>query len=238
MGLFDFFKKNKGQENTSQPNNQTNLQIQATREAFAKISKWLTTNANKISELSLQVGTNDSKLSELETLIGRQLPEDFKEMYRLHNGMDSSENMASFFYGMDFYSVDRIMSEFKRKIEIKESCVLKKSSKEIDMANIYNPNWICFGFDGAHTSLLLDFSPTKEGNEGQVIFIDDENDIGILVATSTSELLTTFADDLENGLYSLDEGALDDDCHFLETNKKIDIVNWFNADRWKGFETK
>jgi cell wall assembly regulator SMI1 len=238
MGLFDFFKKNNEQENTSQPDNQTDLQIQTTREAFAKILDWLTTNANKISELTLQAGTNDNKLSELETLIGRKLPEDFKEMYRLHNGMDSSENMASFFYGMDFYSIDRIISEFNRKIGIKEPIKLKKSSKEIDMTNIYNPNWLCFGFDGAHTSLLLDFSPTQHGNDGQIIFVDDENEIGILVATSTAELLTTFANDLENGLYSLDEGALDDDCHFLAADKDIDIVNWYNADRWKGFETK
>lgn len=237
MRLFDLFKKNKGIRASSPPAIETELQIRKTREATAKITHWLTINANKIIELSLQSGAKESQLKELETLIGKRLPEDFKEMYRLNNGMDSSQNMASYFYGMDFFPIDRIINELKREINLDDTIKLKKSSKEIDTSNIHNPNWLRFGFDGAHTSLFLDFSPSKFGKVGQVIFIDEEYQVGILVANSIAELLKNFANDCENGLYSLSEDALEDDCHFLELKSSIDIVNWIKADRWKAFET-
>src|SRR5690606_4837857 len=111
--------------------------------------------------------------------------------------------------------------------------LLKKADKEIDTTNIYNLGWVKFAFDGAHTHLYLDLSPTQRGRYGQIIFIDDEYEIGILVASSTSQLVENFAADLHQGLYHLDENALEDGNHYLTTDAKIDIINWRVSEKWR-----
>ena len=82
-------------------------------------------------------------------------------------------------------------------------------------------------------TFILDLSPTQNGKYGQIIFIDDEEEIGILVANSTAQLVENFKNDLENQLYYLNEDALEDENHFLEVDDKIDIVNWYASEVWK-----
>lgn len=204
-------------------------------ETFGRITSWLKDNAPKILELSLQSGATDLEIEELESVIGRKLPADFKELYKLHNGLSDDKNFGSLFYGMQFYPIDSIIAKFKQHA-LSAEVSLKKQDVEIDPSNMFNPGWICFGFDGAHTSLKLDLVPAEKGNYGQVIFIDDEYEIGILVAGSITELLTNFASDLENGRYHLAEDALENGDEYLDPDDSIDIVNWYQTEKWKHFE--
>ena len=206
------------------------------KNAIARISKWMSVHAEKIAELSLQKGVEESELTELENLTGKKLPPDFRELYLANDGLTENLNHGNYFYGMDFYPIKKIVAEYQKRKSVKKKFELKKTSKEIDGSNIFNPNRLCFGFDGSHTNLLLDLDPTSLGKYGQIIFTDSEYGVGILVAKSTTELLENFADDLEKGLYILSEAALEDDNHFLEADESIDIINWYNAERWKAFD--
>ena len=199
---------------------------------FEKIENWLRENAQKINEFSLQKPATENEVNELEKTIGKNLPNDFKELYLWHNGLNDEENFGSLFYGMDFFPIERIISEYLDKKEnyASEVVSLKQADKEIDSSNIYNLDWVKFAFDGSHTSLYIDLSST---NNGQIIFIDDEYETGILVAKSTSELVENLRNDLENNLYHLDEDALEDENHYLITDQKIDIVNWKGSEIWK-----
>lgn len=202
---------------------------------FEEIENWLSENAPRIIELSLQRPATEDEIEELERTIGKSLPTDFKELYLWHNGLNDEENFGSLFYGMDFFPIDRIISEHLNKQEnySSKTVPLQKADKEIDSTNIYNKDWIKFAFDGAHTGLYLDLASTNYGKPGQIIFIDDEYETGILVANSTTELIENLKNDLENNLYHLDEDALEDENHYLTTDSKIDIVNWENSEMWK-----
>ncbi|WP_084694617.1 SMI1/KNR4 family protein [Chryseobacterium vrystaatense] len=191
-------------------------------------------NAIKILNLSLQKPATEDEIKELETATGKNLPGDFKELYLWHNGLNDQENFGSLFYGMDFFPVSRIIEEYRYKKEhyASENIPLKKADKEIDSASMYNTDWIKFAFDGSHTSLLIDLTPASQGTYGQIIFIDDEYETGILVANSTAELIGKFKNDLENNLYQLDEDALEDENHYLTADKTIDIVNWETSEIW------
>ncbi len=205
------------------------------KENFEKIENWLKENAERIFELSLQKPATKNEISELEKTTGKDLPDDFKELYLWHNGLNDDENIGSLFYGMDFFPIERIIPDYLDKNEnyTHLNVPLEKADKEIDPSNIYNRNWIRFAFDGAHTSLYLDLAPGSEGNFGQIIFIDDEYETGILVAESTTELIENLKKDFEGNLYFLDEDALDDGNHYLITDPKNDIVNWESSEKWK-----
>lgn len=204
------------------------------KQDFEIIEKWLMENAIKILNLSLQKPATEDEIKELETATGKNLPGDFKELYLWHNGLNDQENFGSLFYGMDFFPVSRIIEEYRYKKEhyASENIPLKKADKEIDSASMFNINWIKFAFDGSHTSLLIDLAPASQGTYGQIIFIDDEYETGILVANSTAELIEKFKNDLENNLYQLDEDALEDENHYLTADKAIDIVNWETSEIW------
>lgn len=205
------------------------------KQDFEKIESWLKENAQKIFNLSLQKPATVGEIKELEKTIGKSLPNDFKELYLWHNGLNDLENVGSLFYGMDFFPVNRIVEEYiyKKENYAPENIPLEKADKEIDPGNMYNMDWIKFAFDGSHTSLLIDLAPTSQGNYGQIIFIDDEYKTGILVAGSTAELIKSFKNDLENNLYQLDEDALEDENHYLTADQKIDLVNWETSEIWK-----
>lgn len=202
---------------------------------FDKIESWLRGNASKILELSLQKPATEDMITALEKEIGNILPDDFKELYLWHNGLSDEHNFGSLFYGMDFFSIDQIIAEYLYKKEnyAHENIPLKAADEGIDASNIYNIDWIKFAFDGSHTSLCIDLAPTIKGNYGQIIFIDDEYERGILVANSTRELVINFKNDLENGLYQLDDDAMEDKNHYLTADQKIDIINWESSEIWK-----
>ena len=205
------------------------------KQDFEKIENWLKENAQKILNLSLQEPATETEINELEKTIGKDLPSDFVALYLWHNGLNDQENFGSLFYGMDFFSVDRIIEEYLYKKEhyATESIPLEKVDKEIDPTNMYNNDWVKFASDGSHTNLFIDLAPSNQGNYGQIIFIDDVYGTGILVASSTSELIENFKNDLENNLYQLDEDALEDGNHYLTADSKIDIVNWETSEIWK-----
>lgn len=198
---------------------------------FNRINNWLNENADKILKCSLQCPADEVSFKELEEIVGKNLPQDFKQLYLWHNGISDIENVGSLFYGMDFLPIEKIIEQHKADSD-QTKIPLCKADSEIEIGGIYNPDWIRFAFDGSHTFLCLDLSPTDKGMMGQIIFIDDEYLIGLLVAKSTFDLVADFANDLENGFYHLVPDALDEGYHFLEPAVEIDLVNWDSSEKW------
>ena len=199
------------------------------------IDKWLAQNANKIATLSLRKPASMKEIEELENAVGKSLPEDFKQLYAWHDGLDNQENMANLFYGMDFVPIEFVQKHHFQQngVSSDEPMPLERADKEIKTENLSNPNWVKFASDGGRTGFYLDLDPTEFGHYGQIIFIDLDYQMGILVANSTEQLIKDFLQDLQNGEYFLNEEALEDDNHFLELAQEIDIVNWFKSTKWK-----
>ncbi|MDR0230462.1 MAG: SMI1/KNR4 family protein [Flavobacteriaceae bacterium] len=203
-------------------------------ENLKKVEAWLLEHANKIATYSLQSGATVQELKELEEEFGDILPDDFKQLYLWHNGMSDDENMGNLFYGMEFCSLEKVIRYFRdNKSQKQEKYPLQQVDRGIDASDIYNENWIMFGHDGSRTKLYIDLKPTSAGTRGQVIFIDEEAEVGILVANSIEELIEKFVSDLSDGLYELNEDALEDDEHFLEVDQSVDLVNWSMSDEWQ-----
>lgn len=198
-----------------------------------RIESWLATHAPRIKEFSLNPPAGQAEFDRLETLIGQGLPEDFKTLYRWHNGLNSETNIGSLVYGLDFYPLDKVERElaFYRKQWFLPS---KANSSAIATDHKTWPLWLPIADDGGgRVVLCLDLSPSPSGRKGQVIFLDSEEDIAILVAASTADLLKEFADDLEAGRYQLDPAALEEGEHFLSPDTSIDLDNWWQSDRFE-----
>ena len=204
--------------------------------SLESITQSLTEFAPRIVELSLNPGASEEELESLEEIIGKKLPEDFKELYKTHNGINDEENFGNFFYGFQFSPIDNIIaeSEFRAKQSKDIALIpLKSFDPQIDGSNTYNPGWISIGNDGARCNIFVDLAPSSQGTYGQVIFVDGTYQTGILIANSVTDLIENFAADLKNNLYTLEPDALEDEQHFLETDPSIDLLNWYTVDKWK-----
>ena len=208
-------------------------------ENLKKIEIWLGANAPKIMDSLLEPATL-TQLMEFEKLIGKTLPEDFKQLYLWHNGTKDEKSMnTSFFYGFFFKTIEQIIDEFKDRMETTrempkeaEDYKLEFVDIGIDMKNVCNPYWLFFAHDYNGIGLFIDLSPTDEGQYGQIIYVDYEYNAARLVAASTASLVADFIHDLENDLYSLTEED------FLEVDESIDILNWPPSEKWSRSDLK
>ncbi|SDC29502.1 SMI1/KNR4 family protein [Acinetobacter boissieri] len=201
-----------------------------------KIDTWLQDHAPKIFELSLNFPVTAKQLKNFEGYLGFNLPQDFKDLYYWHNGMNDEDNMGSLFQGMELLSLENI--KIQRSGFEDEKAPLEHTDPQVKKDNAFNNKWIKFSHDGSRTGLYLDLDPTELGTVGQIIFVDFDYDVGFLVAKSITDLVSVFLNDLNNQLYFLSEDALDDDQEFLEADPTIDIINWHDSERWAhpGFE--
>lgn len=168
------------------------------------------------------------EIEELERMVKQKFPDDFKALYLWHNGFCNDENL-NLFYGFSFESLEGIL---KQTFTPEADCPLRFADDGIDKSCLWNSNWVLFAHDWGGNRLCLDLSPADNGHFGQIIFIDEDNAIGILVAESTEKLVADFINDMENGLYFLNEDALDDGVEFLEPDREIDVNNWGSSKKW------
>ena len=109
---------------------------------------------------------------------------------------------------------------------------LKYADPGVDPSYRLGSTRIPIANDSAHCFLCVDLAPIKEGRVGQVIMIDDEFSVALKLCNSVSELVSSFASDLEQGKYTLAEDALEDGVEWLSPERGIDPGNWFNSPTW------
>jgi cell wall assembly regulator SMI1 len=153
------------------------------------------------------------EIRQAEMAIGLTLPEDFKASYLLHNGgyliLLASE--------MNIFSLDDLVATWQMFQQLAEEETwtdagppyyvgnsLEGSNFEAIQPVWWDTHWIPFGRDLAGNCCCIDFNPTEEGLPGQIIDWDHEVGPSRVLAHSFSEVLSTFASDLEAGAYVID----------------------------------
>lgn len=115
------------------------------------IEQWLTVNAPRILNESLNSGATEAQLKTLEIAVSKSLPEDYKDLYCRHNGLnEEAEDLGSFFYGMIFLPLTQVLRwvEHQRQYETKP-IPLKKAATALNLQNQENSLWLKLGFDGS-----------------------------------------------------------------------------------------
>jgi cell wall assembly regulator SMI1 len=201
--------------------------------SWGRIRSWLSKHAPKIIS-NLNPPATDREILDAEKRFGIEMPTDWRDLYRGHNGMNSDSNMGSLFYGMQFLTLERAVQEYKNSTAPVENVFpVRAGDAAIRKEDIHNAKWIAFAHDGGKTLLRVDMNPAPTGNSGQVIFTDHADDTAILLNLSLAELMSEFVQQLEDGRYFLSKEALAEGDQFLNCDAEIDVVNWAHSARWK-----
>ena len=201
-----------------------------TANSLARIETWLAAHAPRILNESLNPGAPAAELTALAAAVGRSLPADYQELYRRHNGLnEEADNSGSFWYGMSLLPLAEVLDGYQYQAGQTLTSPLLRAAPGVASGALQNPYWLRLSFDWAHSWLLVDLDPTAAGTYGQVLFMSEVEELAFPIAGSVAELLATFADDLEAGLYSLEEA----DDEFLVPHNSINPDYWAQTERWR-----
>jgi cell wall assembly regulator SMI1 len=181
-------------------------------ESWSRIEAWYAENAYSLDRSSLAAGATAGTIRRFEKSIGAQLPEDFKESVRIHDG---GGWWVPWRHG-ELLSLDGILKQWTMYCEWQAKGKYATDDWRPLMVKgpirpvFWNKRRI-YVTDNSGDHLTLDLDPPESGAYGQVL--DHSHGVGptAVVASGWGEFLRNLVEDLESGkyVYLEDEGGLE-----------------------------
>lgn len=163
----------------------------------------------------LNTGATDAEFAQLAQLVGVDLPEEVKAIYRVYNGQ--IYEAPYLFDGEEWLSLERMAEEWavwKGLLddgEFADDDGAFDSDAEAGIKPLWwSPLWLPITYDGAGNHLCLDLNPTAAGTYGQVIRMWHDDGERSLEAKSFVAWVAQYVQALEAGrcIYSDEYGAI------------------------------
>lgn len=188
-----------------------------------RLDHWLNAHVPDVAD-DLAPGCSEHALAALEQQLGTVLPDDFKALYRWHDGQRDEVNSGPF-YGLSFLSLDKVKAHWQSwnsVIEENTADDLQDLSEfctsqppDAIKCTYANKGWIPFAYDYGGNHLGIDLDPGKQGRVGQVINFGRDEDNKFVVAPSVHAFIQWLVEQLESGNALIREE--DDGGHSLNT---------------------
>jgi cell wall assembly regulator SMI1 len=180
-------------------------------DAWKRIEAWLAANAPAVLP-SLLPGASEDKIARLETTLGAQLPADFRESLRRHEGQTEDIESGLFPHSnslgpapawrlMDFAYVERRWREMNELAKSGEFAGCKARLTSGEETEVWPAGWIPIADDGGGDFACLDLS---SAGAGRVVQFCHDSSVRRVFAPSFGAWLATLAADLEAGKYHFD----------------------------------
>lgn len=176
--------------------------------AWRRIDTWFEAFAPAYAHTFLP-GVMDKELAEAEAILGITLPADLKATYRIHNGVTTSNEI--FLHGKDLYPLEGMIEKWNRYRDLSKFDPAWAQRAPIWVTErIYptqpvQPVWwhqAWLPFMGTFDNFwCLDLAPAPSGQVGQILEWDHEVGPWQVPFLSLEQLLSTYAVQLEAGLY-------------------------------------
>ena len=176
---------------------------------FERFKQWLSLNYSD-GLIDLNPPATDYEIEELTKILGVELPNDFLDVLKIHNGQKGES--AWLFDSQEFLSTHRIIEEFNTWKNLLNTQLQGKSSTPDEGVknDWWNTNWIPFTSDGCGDHYCLDLSPTASGIKGQIITLWYELDEREIVSQSFSLWFKEYVELLNSGelIYSKEYNSI------------------------------
>ena len=175
-----------------------------------------------LEELAPPAATTE--INETERLLGVSLPQDVRAAYLRHNGSIRSAVLGpTLFFEARWCSLEEVVACWSQKLRRAE--VVGEGdhdngllptwgpswAKRFTRPEYWNSRWIPIGLNDVDCPLCVDLAPAGAGRCGQLIYVGNEGDGGVVKAPGLSEYLSFIADCYESNRLSCDpDGRLID----------------------------
>ncbi|MDM8553468.1 SMI1/KNR4 family protein [Desulfococcaceae bacterium HSG7] len=178
------------------------------KQLWQDIMAWFKDHAEQCYKdmLSITTGATDEQLHDLESVIGKTLPDDFKDYLRLYN---KCYRVAFFEYtGVD---TKRIVKNWKRLTELVKNGTFDTHQVFETTTGVrrvkWHPGWLPFAEDGGGNLICIDLAPPEGHEYGQVFYWENRGGPGDPIAPSFLTFVQWYRDELQSGGYAYDEAS-------------------------------
>jgi cell wall assembly regulator SMI1 len=152
----------------------------------------------------LAPGADEAALDALAHRTGLALPDDFRALYRGHDGQRGVA--PGLFFGLRFLPTDEAGEEWHRwgsllqgDPSLVETITVTAQPEGAVQAVYATPEWLPFASDGAGNHLAVDLAPGPDGTPGQVIAFGADEPVRRVLAPSARDFLAWCAHVCERG---------------------------------------
>ena len=181
------------------------MEANTMQDLWTRFETWLEVNAPMVLE-TLQPGATEEQFAQVEKMLSIELPEDFKAVYRIHNGQINDNE--GFLYGREMLSLERIQNEWKvwkELLDTGEFDGIKSEPTTTIRDDWWNARWIPITWDGAGNHHCLDLDPTTENAMGQIIDFWHDDPTRSVEAGSFGSWISDYLEKCEAGKYVYSE---------------------------------
>lgn len=158
-------------------------------------------------DLNKSASQEDFKL--LQSIIKKDLPTDFIQLYRIHNGQ-MLETGGGLINGEQLLPIDIIIEELNIWHELLKANTFAEMEAKADeqIVNVWwSEYWIPITSDGSGNHYCIDLNPNFKGTFGQIIRVWHDAPERKIVAKSITEWFEKFLEDINAGMYQYNEDA-------------------------------
>lgn len=149
----------------------------------------------------------DVEIAQVEQAMNISFPDELKQLYHTHNG--ESRNGPGLFFGLQFLSLDEMLSEWRIWSDLQEEYADMGDHYSIPSGWVkeqyINRNWIPFCHDGGGNHLGIDLDPDEHGVVGQVINFGRDEETKFVIARHLGEFIHFMRDTLREGNYTVEQ---------------------------------
>ncbi|CDL84035.1 SMI1/KNR4 family protein [Xenorhabdus szentirmaii] len=186
-----------------------------------EFEEWLKNNLNEVV-LDLNPGATDEELQAFSSELGIELPNEFNELYKWHNGQ-KMDIFTGPWYGLEFLPLERVKREWQIWRNIVDDTEVMtalsndaKSTPPDFVKKVYaNKLWIPFAHDSSGNHLGIDLDPGHKGTWGQVISFGRDEERKIVIAPDIMSFVNWMLNELKSGNFNIQ--VEDDDGRSFNT---------------------
>ena len=183
------------------------------KKLWSRLEIWINKNVSE-ADFGLNPGATDEDFKRLEKLIKKELPEDFKRFYRIHNGQNQDPYVPGLIDTELLLSISQIESEWKSWKNFIDNDPEAKNTESEPQKGIkpdwWNEKWIPITSAGTGDYTCIDLDPTEEGKNGQIIRMIHDDVFRELISPSFTKWFKDYVEKIENGeyIYSKEWGGI------------------------------
>ncbi|GMG19349.1 unnamed protein product [Ambrosiozyma monospora] len=180
------------------------------QECWVIFENWLRDNWQEGYQ-ALNPPITSDQLQLLERSLDVNLPEDYKESLRIHNGSSGNVGLID---GQEYLHHEEIIKQWKIWDDLLHEGMFDDSADEDcdeDYDSQIQPNcwwcskWVPFTHDGSGDHFCLDLEPSSSGQSGQVITMWHDSPSRTVLATSFREYFGRYVIGVISGKFSYSE---------------------------------
>jgi cell wall assembly regulator SMI1 len=179
---------------------------------LADLDVWMAGHLPEVAA-DLNPGATDAQLDRLSAKIGAPLPDDFRALYKWHNGQKGDKVYVGPWYGLTFLSLDRVLEQWKTWVKVIDHSLDPQSMNESSISvkpgvvkrRYANKLWIPFADDGGGNHLGVDLDPGANGIRGQVINFGRDEDRKRAIAPNVTAFVQWLVGQLQAGNFLIEQ---------------------------------